>query len=289
MHRCLKSIQDDMIRTVTGMTSFDSDPKDMASLVQEFKDSASFWFEANCLATPSVSTGHLWDGWFSSPQIQTDSGDLAESQPRLKKFLKVEHLGFSESIHVRRAISASVKAAQRLDDADEGIFAIGAFLRLEEGQAVPEIDRTLIDRKRGPADWDERFFATYKSQPRDGDWSDERSWFEDCFDEEPMSAFVWHEWKRTAWWGKCEAVFSDPEQLRLKICCPGLDDTTLRNATLALKPVFSAPGRGEGDGLEHAAWTMVDFLATRSRRGKLEKPEVARGFNSSQREAHTAA
>jgi hypothetical protein len=276
MHRCLKSIQDDMIRNITGMTSFYSDPKDWASLAEEFKESTSFWFEANSLATSKIYAAELSDGWFRNQQIQTDPNELKESLPRLRKFLNVEQLDLSDAFHVRRAISKSVQAARELDDADESILAISAFLRLEEGQAVAEVDRSLIDRKAGPADWDERFFSTYKSQPRDADWADEQSWFEDRFAEEPVSAFTSDDWRRAAWWKSWEAVFSDPDQLRLKISCPDLSDDAIRNAALALKPVFSAPGRASGHGLEHAVEAMLDFVAPRSKRGRLKRPEAAR-------------
>jgi hypothetical protein len=274
MHRCLKSIHDDMIRNIAGLKSFDSDPKDMADLVQEFKDTVSFWSEANSLATSRLCARDLHDGWFGS-QIQTDPGDLADSQPRLKKFLRVERIAFSDSLDVRRALCASVKEAREYDDADESILAIGAFLRLEEGQTVEEIDRELVDRKSGPADWDERFFSTYKSRPRDGDWTDEQSWFEDLLFEEPESAWSSYDWRRAAWWKHWEAAFNDPDQLKFKISCPTLSDSSIRNAALALKPVFSAPGRASGHGLEHAVTSLINFVAVRSKRGKLRSPEAA--------------
>jgi hypothetical protein len=265
MYRCVRTIHDDMVRCATGMNSHHLDDKDWASLTREFEASVGFWFNAHAIASSKVDAEDVLGDVSRSHKSQRDSVELENGHQRLKRLLGIERLSLPESVCVRKAISRLVGEATKHDDVDEAIWAISVYLRLEEGQRVSEIHRTLADRNCTP-DVGDGFLADYGWNARGSDWRDYESWFEDPFlegdygDGPPSS-----ECRRQVWWERSEEIFAEPDEFRLHRDCPDLANSSFGNAALALKPVFSAVGRENRYGLNLAVWSLLDFATARSK------------------------
>jgi hypothetical protein len=247
MHRCMRTIQHDMVRFTTGKNP---DNGIWASLSREFRDTVGFWFNAHAIAT-------------FAPSDEEDPEERANDRLRLRKLLGVEQVSDADSICVREAVRQLVREAANHDDVDEAIWAMGAYLRLEEGQKVSH--RAIVDRNNTTDEGDGRFLAKYVSRPRDLEWEHFEAWYEDPFlegdygDGPPPSVS-----RRQAWWEQSELVLAEPQPFRLERDCPNLTDGSLQNAALALQPIFSAVGRENRYGLNIALWSLLDFVAARS-------------------------
>jgi hypothetical protein len=266
MHRCVRTIHDDLVRTATGIIYPDSNNTAWSGLMREFKEAVGYWFDVNSIVTSRTRTEDV----SVDLSLNRESGSLG-----LTKLLGVERLGLSESFYVRKIIAQSVVEAARHDDVDEVILAIGTYLRLEEGQQVPEIDRTIADRGSTTSERDDSFLVAYKWRPQDADWENYESWIEDPFlegdfgDGPPSS-----ESRRQLWWNEAEQLFTEPDRFRLEQDCPNLSNKSFQNAASALRPVFAAIGRENRYGLNLAVWAMIDFVKARSELAKIDVGDI---------------
>jgi hypothetical protein len=269
MLRSIKSIHADMYKCATKIWDPGDHQKDWDSLTTEFQQVVDLWQRVNQIVNPGAGLG-CFDGdptRFSPRSIEPEG--MAISQAKLKLLLSVNDMTFSDWFDIRQMIAHAANRARDDADMDEVVWVFADFLRLEEGQAPPAIQRIVVDRDESP------FGSDSGLSVDTGDYGDERSWYEDFRPGPEGYSMSRGESANYDWWKSWSVTVSDPRSLRSMI---GNNDDSLEiyeNAVSALKPIFAARDREWRSGLREATVSLLRFVQRRSRRMRKTETQSA--------------